>query len=173
LLPLAPFGNLEVEQKQFFTYSDIIKSLVKSGLVNCDERYFLEYEKLKLNLYKILKNFGKEISIGSYLMTVPFKIENGMLKELIDTKDLIKLNSDFEQGNILSLFKHSVKFAKFMNFLINPAEFYYEMLNKGVVYIILYNLVTDFNYIPFHTNIVTLIKEKVGENGTKFTVNCT
>ena len=173
LLPLAPFGKLEVKQKQFFTYSDIIKSLIKSGLVNCDERYFSEYEKLKLNLYKILKNFGKEISIGSYLMTVPFKIENGVLKELIDTKDLIKVNSDFERGNFPGLLKHSVKFAKFRKFLINPAEFYYELLNKGIIYIILYNLVTDFNYIPFHTNIATLIKEKVGENGTKFTVNCT
>lgn len=90
LILLNPVGKMEIKQEHFFTYSDIIKKVSGSEYVKCDKNYFLEFEKFRLNLSRFLRNFNINLPVESYIITVPFKIEDNVLKEVITTKLLKK-----------------------------------------------------------------------------------
>lgn len=81
------------------------------------------------------------------------------------------MNSNFERNNALGIFKDSLRFLKFWRFLLNSTKFYYELMRRNYVYITIYSITTDFNFIPFHTNTITLIKQKDKNNVYNFTVN--
>lgn len=172
LVPLSPFGRLEITQKKFFTYSDVFKRIFLSKHVKCDEKYFFEFERFKLNLHNFLRKFGKYIPTGSQIINIPFKIENNFLKEAIATEDLKRINLYFENGNFLGLIKYFPLFFSFWKLLINSTKVYYETLGEDFVYITLYQITTDFNYIPFWTHSVGLIKQKNSKGQKNLMFNC-
>ncbi|MDP8234260.1 MAG: radical SAM protein [Candidatus Saelkia tenebricola] len=172
LVPLSPFGRLEIPQKRYFTYSDIIKKIVESKNTTCKEGYFFEFEKLKINLHKFLIKFRKNISTGSQIITVPFKIEDKLIKEVIDLKTLKKINSALENGNIWNLLKYTYFTMDFLRFFLNSTKFYYKNLDKNLIYISLYQITTDLNYLPFWTHSIGIIKQKDNMNQNKFIFNC-
>ena len=172
LVPLSPFGRLEINQNKFFTYSDIFKIIIKSKHVKCNKKYFLEFERFRLNAHNFLKKFGKNIPSGSQIITIPFKIDNYFMKEVIPTKNLKKININFEKGNLLGLIKYFPILFSFWKFLINSTKNYYENLENNFTYLTVYQITTDFNYIPFWTHSVGIIKQKDSLNQNKLIFNC-
>lgn len=149
LVPLSPIGRLEINQEKFFTYSDIIKNITNCVNVNCDAKYFLEFERLKLNVHKFLIKFGRNIPTGSQIITAPFKLRNKSLEEIIPTKELMRINLNLEKGNLFIFLRYFPDLISFFKVLLNSTDFYYENLKKGLTFISIYQITTDFNYIPF------------------------
>ncbi|MCX5657764.1 MAG: radical SAM protein [Candidatus Omnitrophica bacterium] len=172
LVPLSPFGKLEISQKKFFTYSDIIKNIARSGNVKCDKDYFVEFERFKFNIHKLLLKFRKNVPTGSQIITVPFKISDNSLNEVISTKDLKRINLHLENGHLYNLVGYLPKFIKFWSLLLNSTKFYYTNLNRGLIYISIYQITTDFNYIPFWTHSVGIIKQKMKDGKNAMMFNC-
>jgi len=172
LVPLSPFGRLEITQRKFFTYSDIIKKILQSKYVKCDEKYFSEFERFKLNLHNFLIKFGKNIPTGSQIINIPFKVDDNFLSEAISTEDLKKINSDFEKENYLGLIKYFPLLFSFWKFLLNSTKLYYDVFKKNFVYLTVYQITTDFNYIPFWTHSVGIIKQKRRNGELKLVFNC-
>lgn len=172
LVPLCPLGRLEIDQEKFFTYSDVIKKVLQSKNVVCDEKYFFEFEKLRLNLHNFLIKLGRSIPTGSQLINIPFELDGNGLKEVVRTDDLKGINLCFETGNFLGLARYFPLLIRFWKFLLNSTGIYYETLSENFVYIITYQITTDFNYIPFWTHSVGILKQKNSEDQNKLVFNC-
>jgi uncharacterized radical SAM superfamily Fe-S cluster-containing enzyme len=151
-------GRFDVSPRKMLMPSDILKSLerITNGVIS--REYVIEFKKLAVNLYYLLKKFGIYFPPGHYHAMSLFRA--GSIKQFIPLKELKKMNKEIKKNKFLFILRSlfSRRSLLFLKLLINKNKI--ESLGKNVFNVNATYINTPFNYIPvkFDTCIVWRIK---------------
>lgn len=163
LLGLTPFSNsCNIKAESFMTVFDILDILEMKAVSNI-KKYYIEFEKFKININKILN----KININNFPISTagtPFKIHNNRLEEFIPFKDLKQINKNIEDGEIMNIFKYFIKKfdLKYLMNLWKIPKLVYKMEKNDILLLHVFNVLNELNYKPMRKDIIC-ISEKNNE----------
>ncbi|MDI6826394.1 MAG: radical SAM protein [Candidatus Aenigmarchaeota archaeon] len=147
LFPAMPYGKFDVDVKKYLHTLDIIKILEKRTGIR--REYFVEFKKFLINMNRFLKKFGLRFPIQTPGPYAVFRVDRNGIKEVIELKDLKKINKALENYNIPlllmfmlknpSLFKHSIK-------LLNISKLREDASEAGFLQLSIGNVCTPVTY---------------------------
>jgi hypothetical protein len=73
---------------------------------------------------------------------------------------------------LLRLIKYLRYYIHFWKLLLNSTGLYYENLDNNIAYIAIYQITTDFNYIPLWTHSIGITKQSNQNGREKLIFNC-
>jgi uncharacterized radical SAM superfamily Fe-S cluster-containing enzyme len=159
----TPYGKFNIDIKKYLTPSDLIKLLGEaSNGVICKE-YFVEFKKLRVNLYNILKNIGIYFPFGDFASVTLFKVHENEIKHFIPLEDIKSTNKEIEKGNVVFIMKQLFKSRGLLFLKLMQKKIKQEVLGS-ILNIHVANINTPVNYIPieFDNKIIAKIKDEFG-----------
>jgi len=153
------FGKFDVEMKKILTPSDLIKLLERNN-DPINKEYFIEFKKLRVNLYRIFKKMGKFFPFGDYWGPTLFRVKDGKIEQFISLDELKKINKMIENKRVFSLTKFLLdkRFYGFplFKFLRGPLRARY--LGKNILTINVGNILMPHNFLPIKQDSAYIIE---------------
>lgn len=163
LYAATPYGKFNVTQKEQLTPSNLIDILdaASNGIIN--REYFIEFKKLRANLYNICKKVRIFFPPYSYYHShILLKTENSQFKHFIPIKYLKQINEHIKDRKLIPLIKYLIKNLNptlaFIKLILT--NFNAKFLGKNVFIIQLGNIITPLNYIPIEYDCISVEKNK-------------
>ena len=158
LFGATPYGKFNIKIEKFLTSSDLIELLEKTSNSVINKEYFIEFKKLRVNLYNILKKVGIYFPFGNYASLTLFKVEEKQVKHLIPLEELKEINRRIENKEISIMkylfTKNSLLLLKLLWNKLKP-----EALGNTLG-IHVANIITPINYFPIEIDNRRIAKVK-------------